>query len=385
MSLVPGMARGKSRVHATSMAGDYFIADDLSGALDAAAAFHAAGRRVRVRLDPEPIEPDGPEEVIGYTTETRNRPDDEAARVVRELIRQQSARGARLLYKKIDSTLRGPVGPEIRALREALPGVRVLFAPANPVVGRTVRRGILQVNGVPVAETEFGRDPLNPVLHSCLADVLGMPTGESIEVPDIEIDEDLKQAVLAQEKSGGLWVAIGSGALARPVARLRSIRPKAFPVAAVGGPPQQLFVCGSSHPISSSQSILLENFKEVNRLNLDPSKPLTQALPPVLAQVIVLKLTPERTDPSKALSAIVAKAADVIGSQGIRRVFVTGGETAFALARVLGETEFLYQAELEPGLSLSRSQGPEPRLWAVKPGSFGDDATWLRAFRALAG
>ena len=31
---------------------DYFIADDLSGALDAAAAFHRTGRVVRVPLDP---------------------------------------------------------------------------------------------------------------------------------------------------------------------------------------------------------------------------------------------------------------------------------------------------------------------------------------------
>ena len=51
---------------------DCFIADDLSGALDAAGAFFRAGRTVTVALSPDawPEVPAG--EVVGVSTETRN-------------------------------------------------------------------------------------------------------------------------------------------------------------------------------------------------------------------------------------------------------------------------------------------------------------------------
>ena len=51
---------------------DYLLADDLSGALDAAAAFHRAGRRVRVVWSHEAWDAAAPDTFIAYTTETRN-------------------------------------------------------------------------------------------------------------------------------------------------------------------------------------------------------------------------------------------------------------------------------------------------------------------------
>jgi uncharacterized protein YgbK (DUF1537 family) len=65
-------------------------------------------------------------------------------------------------------------------------------------------------------------------------------------------------------------------------------------------------------------------------------------------------------------------------------MFVTGGETAFALAGALGITAFEFLAEIEAGLALARSGDVEARRWwAVKPGGFGDIETWVRAFDAL--
>ena len=126
---------------------DYFIADDLSGALDAAAAFHAAGWTVTVALSEAAWPAGGFGEIVAYTTETRNAAPAEAATRVARAIAQGRARGGRLLYKKIDSTLRGPVAAELAAMLRLLPGTRVLFAPANPAVGRTVRDGVLRVHG----------------------------------------------------------------------------------------------------------------------------------------------------------------------------------------------------------------------------------------------
>jgi uncharacterized protein YgbK (DUF1537 family) len=145
---------------------DFFLADDLSGALDAAAAFHDIGRKVRVVLNADTWSLRDDDDVVAVTTETRNAaPVDAAAAVTRAITRGQG-QGARLVYKKIDSTMRGPVAAELHALATALPDVRILFTPANPRVGRTVRDGVLHVHGVPVAETEFARDPVSPVRES---------------------------------------------------------------------------------------------------------------------------------------------------------------------------------------------------------------------------
>src|SRR5687767_4238023 len=100
---------------------DYFLADDLSGALDAAAAFHHAGRRVTIALNLHEWPMGSSDEVVGITTETRNASATTAADALRAAIAEGKARGAQLLYKKIDSTLRGQVAAELAALVAALP------------------------------------------------------------------------------------------------------------------------------------------------------------------------------------------------------------------------------------------------------------------------
>ena len=85
------------------------------------------------------------------------------------------------------------------------------------------------------------------------------------------------------------------------------------------------------------------------------------------------------------LRAITAAAKAVVARAGVRRIFVTGGETAFALCRALEITSLRFVAELESGLSLSRGRAPAGEwLLAVKPGGFGDAESWVKAWRSLA-
>ena len=139
------------------------LADDLTGALEIGAKFAAAGIGVLVTTVPA-VEPLA--EVLVVDTETRHREPAEAAAVVRALVLAGRRSGASLVYKKTDSTLRGNIGAELGALMEAWPGAPLLYAAAYPRLGRTVRGGVLRVDGVPVAETAFARDPLNPIHES---------------------------------------------------------------------------------------------------------------------------------------------------------------------------------------------------------------------------
>ncbi len=107
---------------------DHFLADDLSGALDAAAAFHQAGRRGRVVLSTSDWTSCDPDEVSGVTTETRHASAEVASATVGRAVAYGRAQGARLVYKKIDSTLRGPVAAELEAVAAAIPDSRFFHA-----------------------------------------------------------------------------------------------------------------------------------------------------------------------------------------------------------------------------------------------------------------
>lgn len=365
---------------------DYFLADDLSGALDAAAAFHHAGQRVTIVLSfaawPEAAEG----EVIGFTTETRNAAPTVAMEAVTRAIAHARSRGGRLVYKKIDSTLRGPVAPELAALAAAMPGARILFTPANPRVGRTVRHGELLVGGVPVAETDFARDPVSPVRQSSIRRLLG-EAGTRVIIADAETEADLEAAVAGIGSLGEDWVAVGSGALARPVATARCIT--RMPVDEGTGPAVEgpaIFVCGSAHAANRDQAQWLarEHAVPVHEVSIaQPHAGVAAAIRSVqTAGAATLLVESVRGENRVALAAISGAATQVIMATGARRIFVTGGETAFALCQSLGISALHFCAELEPGLSLSRARmGAGDLLFAVKPGGFGDAQTWARAWQ----
>jgi uncharacterized protein YgbK (DUF1537 family) len=156
------------------------IADDLTGTLDAVAALVNGGGAPFVgfspgALDQAPAEAD----CIAINTNTRHHPPGEARRIVAELARRALAQGIGVIFKKTDSTLRGNIAAELAGLADAAPAPQALiFAPAFPEAGRTVRDGILRVDGIEVSRTAFAADPRSPARESSvlalLADYFGV-------------------------------------------------------------------------------------------------------------------------------------------------------------------------------------------------------------------
>ena len=354
---------------------EFFLADDLSGALDAGAAFFRAGRRVRTVLEGELPNVWG-DEVVGVTTETRNASAEAARERVRGVLEGAREIGARLLFKKIDSTMRGPVAAELGALLAAMPETRVLFSPANPAAGRTVRDGVLYVRGVPVSETEFARDPVWPVRASELNELLGKAASERVTIADAETQEDLERAVTEMRTRGGDWVAVGSGALAAAVAgkRIRNENVRGV------GAGRVLVVCGSGHPLNRVQAERLRSERGVGvrevRLRGGGTAP-----PSEMDEGGVLMIEAARGESAAALRVIVSAATETIERKRVRKIFVTGGETAFALCRELGVRELELIDEIEAGVCVSEAERGGERMWiAVKPGGFGDENTWVRVW-----
>jgi len=210
------------------------IADDLTGAADTGVQLTRAGYRTAVAFWGSPMPPERDLDAVAVDTDSRLMSAGFAAKRVLEIGR--AVREVRIVYKKIDSTLRGPVAAELAAALGATDRGRAVVAPAFPSAGRTTKDGLQLVNGVPVHETEVRYDPYAPVREGHVPSLLARsfpPVGalgieevgdpelvrRALEdaqciVADAESDADLEALVRAvPDPSGVLWV--GSAGLAR--------------------------------------------------------------------------------------------------------------------------------------------------------------------------
>lgn len=89
------------------------------------------------------------------------------------------------LYKKVDSTLRGDIIAELKAMVEVFqPELVVLLA--FPKAGRTTENGIQKVNGTPLLETEMVRDPRNPIAYDNIIKLLSEGLNVYVTHHDLE-------------------------------------------------------------------------------------------------------------------------------------------------------------------------------------------------------
>ena len=174
------------------------LADDFTGACDTGLQFVLAGLSARVQLAGEPA---GGADVLVWDTGTRNCSAPAARDLVGRAARGLAPHSGSVWYKKVDSTLRGPIGAELEVLMQRTGRSLCVLAPALPGAGRTTRDGVHLVGGVPVHQTEAGRDPEAPVAHSSIADLLAstaaVPTA-SVPLAQVRAGADALWAGLAR-------------------------------------------------------------------------------------------------------------------------------------------------------------------------------------------
>ncbi len=107
----------------------FLLADDLTGACDAAVHFAMRGRPTAVLVAPD-AEAAGAA-VIAISTESRDL-EPAAIRSATATAAATLARPPQLLIKKIDSTLRGHAGVEIAAALDAFACDAAIICPAFP-------------------------------------------------------------------------------------------------------------------------------------------------------------------------------------------------------------------------------------------------------------
>ncbi|MBZ9870366.1 four-carbon acid sugar kinase family protein [Mesorhizobium sp. BR1-1-9] len=332
------------------------LADDLTSAADGASPFVERGLRAFVGRGSLPTEQ---VTIAAVDSGSRSVTASQAAELAAKLAAQLASRN--VLYKTVDSTLRGHVTAELEAAFKACGRKTLVFAPAFPAAGRTTTSGVQFVNGVPVAESAYSRDPVHPARQSRLVDYVPACVSNVVMLDAVTQDDLDTQIAALPEPESILWV--GSPGMALALAK-RLAPVAAAPDAAVAARGDILIAIGSANPLSHRQA---------DRVAAE-------------AGVTLLRAPAQRADdPVFVLREIAQDAAGRLRDKRFDVVIATGGDTMEAILDRLNIRAFEILREFEPGFPLGRAfrgDGGE-LLIAMKAGGFGDDDTLRCAIAQL--
>jgi len=399
------------------------VADDLTGAMDSSGYFASLGFSTVVILEPSfPSTAD----VVVITTNSRA----EDPNIARERVRQavKSLIG-KVIYKKIDSTLRGNIGVELEVAIDELAGEKAVVAPAFPAVGRTTVAGILLVNGVAVAETQFANDPILPVKESHIPGLLEKTTKRQVgcvSVEDIEagpeslyrkISEMPQDTVVcdvteqshltgiaqAAALAKGRWLLCGSGGLARELHLLITKVPKVGKEKSENQPSgPALVVVGTRNQVAANQLLKARDELGLPILNLAVERlsqedVLSGKVESILEETdhllsqgkgVALSSTFSRYTPAlkHAIPALLAEiVASILASRKFAGLFLSGGDIAVEVCRRLSISAIQVHGEVEPGVpagELIGGQGQGMRV-VTKAGGFGTEEALVKSIAYL--
>ena len=247
------------------------IADDLTGALDTGVQF--ANRCVSVRVaavhgttavHEELFQAD----VAVIDAEVRHRSQQQAYKICLELVQQALRCGTDTVYIKTDSGLRGNIGAMFQAALDAGGAAAAYYAPALPQMNRLTRGGIQYIDGVPINESVFGKDPFEPVrspyikdlFKNCRAEVVAcqprnLPPppqdGQQIVICDAENAMDFQCIGMELQRTNGLKILGGCAGFAAVLPPFLGLEGGPISLPCINAP--LLVLCGSLNPITKRQ------------------------------------------------------------------------------------------------------------------------------------
>ncbi len=412
------------------------IADDVTGAVDLASNLVSRGFRTRVHfgVPASPLDSSDTDAfVIALTTRT--------ATVARALADSAAsldalrAAGAERFYVKycstFDSTPRGNIGPICDLAAERTGSAITVIVPSFPANGRTVYRGHLFVDDVPLSESSMARHPLTPMTDSNIVRVMQQQTDQPVAllplptvrsgadavstalatlsargvryaVVDAVDDGDL--AVIAAATAGAPLVTGGSGlalGLSGPAPRAAMPAPEE-----VRQGPRVVLVGSASEMTRRQLQRAADAGLPVVRLDVSALESSSEAALEVVSAISVADsdalvviapadspdgvdgTTPEGKARATALERTFGALARRLVDEGVRRFLVAGGETSGAVAEALGVADLVLGETIDPGVAWTFAravtvEGDVPLALALKSGNFGGRDFFLDAWRRL--
>jgi uncharacterized protein YgbK (DUF1537 family) len=164
------------------------ITDDFTSAMDNGAGFSEKGLKTAIITDIHHIEKVfNNVDVLVIDTESRLNKKEDAFQKVMKVAKILNNYKIDYIYKTIDSTLRGNIGAEIEALMDTTGRDLCFVAPAYPTNGRTTVGAMQFYHWVPLENTEFSHDPINPVSQSYIPDIISGQTRKKVGVINLRV------------------------------------------------------------------------------------------------------------------------------------------------------------------------------------------------------
>lgn len=410
------------------------LADDFTGANDTGVQLTKYGYFTVTILDLKKMnEYKYIADAIVIDTETRSTTKQKAYKKIKKLTPLLKEYSNSILYKKVDSTLRGNIGIELRAINEVLQPELIVFAPAFPKNDRTTIDGIHCLGNTPVSETELAQDPKNPLATSNIKELIKEDLDENIEHInlkkirtnldsivqscikkakvlsfDTENDEDLKKICKSIFKLNKNVIWVGSAGLADALISTLKDKNKNLPTLTIAGSVssitraqvqralknprinlvtvdiKQIFSCSSKEieRVSKKCIGLIQGGKDVIVSSANDKNSLSAV------KAIAKEKKIDLSEASELIARILSNIAfEVIDKKVVSGVLLTGGDTAVHVISKLSADGFRINTELEPGIpELTLLGGPFHGTKIVtKAGAFGDDNAILNAIKYMRG
>lgn len=396
------------------------IADDFTGANDTGVKFAKKG------YDTSVINNDNLDlaksDILVVNTETRLIDEKEAVRIIENISKYLENQK---IYKKIDSTFRGNIGVEIETLLSKLNKKICVIANAFPSMNRTVKNGISYVAGMPLNETDFAKDPINPIKTSNIAEILKI--SDSYNIKNIGVDDILSgkfdKEFKSDLKNNKKVVYICDGEKEEDLISLSKIVYKyldtilcvgcaGFADALMHNIGDFLPICFVSGSLSSKSILQLNKISDKHAQIIDINKDLffsnniEELKKDLNAQIefalkqkkhIIISITAKKEDREENkfyaekysiseeqmpeyISNLTAKLVKyVISYTRIKALFVSGGNTAIHIIREFNANEIKILGEIENGVPYGIIlDGEYPCLQiGTKAGGFGNENLYL--------
>lgn len=352
------------------------IADDFTGAAELAGISLRYGLQLPVFLNDDKIADslnNSPLGDGGFIISTDSRSMQKAAAVyctaeaVEAAVKQQPT----LLYKKIDSVLRGYVIEEVKVQMELTGKSKVLILPANPSLNRTISNGEYFIDGKKITETGFVNDPEFPVSSASVTAMVkdekvqvakhtdwlpldGIVIGEAATTADVEawaatIDET--------------WMLVGAGDFYKALLQ-KKYEPKDKEVCSLQSP--LLYVCGTAF---EERKKFIKSLDCVVYMQEVITVEWLQQIRDIIKLQQKLVIAIDETNASALdLRKTMAKAvAEIVARENIKEIFIEGGSTAAVVLEELGIKKLIPVNELSRGVVRMKAGD---LFITVKPGSY---------------
>lgn len=396
------------------------IADDFTGSNDTGVQLRRRGYPTEVIFAGNALSED---KSVVIDTESRTASPKQAYDKVCKALKEVDFTGFRYVIKKVDSTVRGNISREIRAVDEALKPGLLIFAPALPGLGRTTVNGIQRLNGVEICQTELSKDPRNPVEEDHLVKLLSQEYQDSvilkeltevrggslsfddgrIFVCDAETDGDLKAVIRAAQKTGRRVLYIGTAGLADNLMETESPSLPALAVVASVSTVtnRQMHYCEEKGytMIKIPVHEILTGEARMSQYRDEAAAALRRGEDTILLtntsyardeMGLSQKAGSEKgmnlTETGNFVSSIIGRAAkEILETVPVSGLFLTGGDTALGVMEQIEAAGTEILSEILTGIPMVRVKGGifDGLKLITKAGAFGGDDAVAFAMRKI--